>query len=57
MQDWYNSWFTEYDLVTDSEGRASFLGLPGRYRISKSLFRKKTVDIEDDTAEIEITFE
>ena len=57
MQDWYDSWFTEYDLVTDSEGRASFLGLPGRYRISKSLFRKKTVDIEDDTAEIKITFE
>ena len=57
MQNWYNSWFTECDLVTDSEGRASFLGLPGRYRISKSLFRKKTIDIEDDTTEIEIVFE
>jgi len=44
-------------LVTDLEGRASFLGLPGRYRISKNMFRKKIVDIEDNTAEIEITFD
>ncbi len=56
MQDWYESWFTECDLVTDSEGRASFLGLPGRYRISRGIFRKKTIDIEGDSYEIEIVF-
>ena len=57
IQDWYNSWFTECDLITDSEGRASFLGLPGRYMISRSLFRKETVDIEGDSSEIEIVFD
>ena len=57
MQNWYNSWFTECDLVTDSEGRASFLGLPGRYRLSKNLFRRKTIDVEDNTAEIQVVFE
>jgi len=57
MRNWYESWFTECDLITDSEGRTSFLGLPGRYRISRSIFRKKTVDIEDDSSEIEIVFD
>ncbi len=57
MQDWCKSWFTECDLTTDSEGRASFPGLPGRYRISKGLLHRKTVDMVEDTAEIEIPLE
>lgn len=54
MQDWYESWFTECDIFTNSEGRASFSGLPGRYRFSMGVFDRKVVDMEDDSSEMEI---
>jgi len=57
MQKWYRSWFTECDLVTDPDGKISFLALPGRYIFSKGLFNKKTVDIKDDRKEIELVFD
>lgn len=56
MEKWYNSWFIECDLVTDSEGKASFFGLPGRYIISRNLIRKKVADFDINTTELEIVF-